>query len=47
MPRDTSLASQVVGGTQVGGSNNARVPISKFMPSDGCKGDTVPLVVER
>ncbi len=24
-----------------------RGPISKIMPSDGCKGDTVPLAVER
>ncbi len=24
-----------------------RVPIAKIMPSDGCKGDTVPLAVGR
>ncbi len=24
-----------------------RGPISKIMPSDGCKGNTVPLAVER
>jgi hypothetical protein len=24
-----------------------RGPIPKIMPSDGCKGDTVPLAVER
>ncbi len=24
-----------------------RVPISKIMPSDGCKGDTIPLAVGK